>query len=73
MSKFDTQIHVEENSDYEPTEADLAELNEWIDEIDDYQQPEDDQLLQIMEEQELLIDEARDAAYYDVNGHEFPF
>ncbi len=32
FSKFDTQIHVEETSEYQPTAADLAEFAEWIDE-----------------------------------------
>jgi len=34
FSKFDTQIHVEETNEYQPTAADLAELNEWLDEVE---------------------------------------
>jgi hypothetical protein len=33
FSKFDTQIQIEEVA-YEPTAADLAELDVWIDELD---------------------------------------
>ena len=33
FSKFDTQIQIEE-TDFEPTAADLAELDAWIDELD---------------------------------------
>ena len=29
MNKFNTQIHVEENNEYQPTAADLAEFNDW--------------------------------------------
>ncbi len=35
MSKFDTQIHIEETNEYQPTAADLAELNEWLGEVED--------------------------------------
>ena len=34
FSKFDTQIHIEETNEYQPTAADLAELNEWLDEME---------------------------------------
>jgi|TARA_R110000824_G_scaffold171512_1_gene349187 hypothetical protein len=33
-SKFDTQVQAEEIYEYEPTAADLAELDEWIDELE---------------------------------------
>ena len=33
FSKFDTQTQIEETT-YEPTAADLAELDTWIDELD---------------------------------------
>ena len=33
FSKFDTQIQIEE-TDYEPTAADLAELDVWLDEVE---------------------------------------
>ena len=34
FSKFDTQVQIEETS-YEPTEADLAEMEAWLDEVDE--------------------------------------
>ena len=34
FSKFDTQIQIEETEEYQPTAADLAELDAWIDELD---------------------------------------
>ena len=34
FSKFDTQIQIEETEEYQPTAADLAELEVWIDELD---------------------------------------
>jgi len=34
FSKFDTQIHCEEIESYQPTQADLAELNEYYDEVE---------------------------------------
>lgn len=34
FSKFDTQIHCEEVKSYQPTQADLAELNGWLEEIE---------------------------------------
>jgi hypothetical protein len=34
FSKFDTQIQIEETEEYQPTAADLAELEIWIDELD---------------------------------------
>ena len=36
FSKFDTQQQIEETS-YEPTAADLAELNAWLDEVEEFQ------------------------------------
>jgi len=82
FSKFDTHIHNEE-SEYEPTAADWADYDAYLDACDeDYQQPEDDQLLQIVEEQERLVDDARDEDYYgdeiihdydSYDEREFPF
>ena len=44
LSKFDTQIHVEETNEYQPTAADLAEYAEWLDEFDaDMPFPEDEE------------------------------
>ena len=34
FSKFDTQIQIEETT-YEPTEADLAEMELWLDGMED--------------------------------------
>ena len=34
FSKFDTQVQIEELA-YEPTEADLAEMEEWLDEMEE--------------------------------------
>ena len=34
FSKFDTQVQIEELV-YEPTEADLAEMEEWLDEMEE--------------------------------------
>ena len=34
FSKFDTQIHIEETNEYQPTAADLAEYAAWLDEVE---------------------------------------
>lgn len=34
FSKFDTQIHCEEVFSFQPTQADLKELDEWIEEVE---------------------------------------
>ena len=81
MSSFDTQNHNEDTA-YEPTSTDWAEYNEYLDTVENYQQPEDDQLLQVVEEQERLIDNSRDEDYYgddiihdydSYDEREFPF
>ena len=34
LNKFDTQVHIEETSTYEPTAQDLAEFSVWAHEMD---------------------------------------
>ena len=44
FNKFDTQIHIEETNEYQPTAADLAEYAEWLDEVEgDMPFPEDEE------------------------------
>ena len=43
LSKFDTQIQIEETTEYQPTEADLAELGNWLEEAEsDWEELESD-------------------------------
>jgi len=41
FSKFDTQIQIEEIEEYQPTAADLAELDAWLDEPDELDELDD--------------------------------
>ena len=52
FSKFDTQIQIEETEEYQPTAADLAELDAWVDELDSELDELDDYHMRIDAEEE---------------------
>lgn len=74
FSKFDTQTQIEETNEYQPTAADFAELNEWLEEVEadeefqlsapaDYDGGEDS--LGELETNEFMYDEIEDNELYE--------
>ena len=65
FSKFDTQTQIEE-VDFEPTAADLVELDTWIDELDAELDAE-------LDDYDVMVQELEDEdAWHEEVAHGFP-